>query len=51
MRSTQGAVLPLRTFALLVLGWRALWLGQIAAAQARLVEAMGDAAPLAAIRR
>jgi LuxR family maltose regulon positive regulatory protein len=35
---------PLRTFALLVLGWRAFWLGQIAMAQARLDEAMGDAA-------
>ncbi len=34
---------PLRTFALLTLGWRALWLGRLAEAQARLDEAMGDA--------
>jgi LuxR family maltose regulon positive regulatory protein len=35
---------PLRTFALIVLGWRALWLARPAEAQARLDEAMGDAA-------
>ncbi|HEX2541830.1 MAG TPA: LuxR C-terminal-related transcriptional regulator [Caldimonas sp.] len=34
---------PLRTFAFLVLGWRALWLGRFGEAQARLDEAMGDA--------
>lgn len=35
---------PLRTFALLALGWRALWLGRFTESRARLDEAMGDAA-------
>jgi LuxR family maltose regulon positive regulatory protein len=35
---------PLRTFALLALGWRALWLGELAQAQSRLDEGLGDAA-------
>lgn len=34
---------PLRTWALMALGWRALWLGRFAESQARLDEAMGDA--------
>jgi LuxR family maltose regulon positive regulatory protein len=34
---------PLRTFALLALGWRALWLGRPAESQALLDEALGDA--------
>jgi LuxR family maltose regulon positive regulatory protein len=34
---------PLRTFALLVLGWRAFWLGRPAEAQALLDQALGDA--------
>jgi len=34
---------PLRTFALLGLGWRAFWLGRPAESQALLDEAMGDA--------
>jgi LuxR family maltose regulon positive regulatory protein len=34
---------PLRTFALLVLGWRAFWLGRPAESQSLLDEAMGDA--------
>jgi len=40
---TGDRPVTLRTFALLALGWRALWLGQLQAAQARLDEAMGDA--------
>jgi LuxR family maltose regulon positive regulatory protein len=34
---------PLRTFALLALGWRAFWLGRLAEAQARLDEAVSEA--------
>jgi len=34
---------PLRTYALLTLGWRAVWLGRPAEAQQHLTEAMGDA--------
>jgi LuxR family maltose regulon positive regulatory protein len=34
---------PLRTFALLVLGWRAFWLGRPAEAQVLLDQALGDA--------
>lgn len=50
LRWAQGALavvgeqpVPLRIFALLVLGWRALWLGRPAEAHRRLDEAMGDA--------
>ena len=35
--------LPLRTFALLALGWRALWQGRIAESRRHLADAMGDA--------
>ncbi|HLL12183.1 MAG TPA: hypothetical protein VK570_14065, partial [Rubrivivax sp.] len=35
---------PLRTIALLVLGWRALWLGRTGESQTYLDEALGDAA-------
>jgi LuxR family maltose regulon positive regulatory protein len=44
MQVTGDRPVPLRTFALLVLGWRALWLGRPGEARARLDEAVGDAA-------
>jgi LuxR family maltose regulon positive regulatory protein len=44
LQVTGDRPVPLRTHALLVLGWRALWLGRLAEAEARLDEAMGDAA-------
>lgn len=50
LRWSQGALAitgdrptPLRTFALLSLGWRAFWLGRLPEAQARLDEALSDA--------